>query len=72
MRVPSSQLCRECLMVAGSVFHSVTPRPVQELKAAVGGELVTVPTIFTINTIFTIVITIVIAIAIFNMKFLQC
>ena len=54
--VPSSQLAREDLMVAGSVLHSVTPRPVQELKAAVVvGELLTLSTILTILTIVTIV-----------------
>ena len=43
--VPSSQLCREDLMVAVSVFHCVTARPVHEVKEAVGGELNPVATI---------------------------
>ena len=54
--VPSSQLAREDLMVAVSVLHSVTPRPVQELKAAVVvGELLTLSTILTIVNIVTVV-----------------
>ena len=47
--VPSSQLCREDLMVAWSVFHSVTARPVHEVKEAVGGEVNPVATIVVNN-----------------------
>ena len=65
--VPSSQLAREDLMVAGSVLHSVTPRPVQELKAAVVvGELLTLSTILTILTILTIVTTVTVVSILFN------
>ena len=49
--VLSSQLCREDLMVSGRLFHSVTPRPVQEVKAAVGGEVRPVSTSAVSNNI---------------------
>ena len=49
--VLSSQLCREDLMVSGRLFHSVTPRPVQEVKAAVGGEVKPVSTSAVISNV---------------------
>ena len=49
--VLSSQLCREDLMVSGRLFHSVTPRPVQEVKAAVGGEVRPVSTSAVISNV---------------------
>ena len=49
--VLSSQLCSEDLMVSGRLFHSVTPRPVQEVKAAVGGEVRPVSTSAVSNNI---------------------